>query len=453
MSTTSEEQNKSGVPSGGMNNSRSASFGSQDSVADLYETPNNQLYRGERSSRQTQNENGQPAGAKIGGGGATQHQETNYRTFADHGGNINIKAGAAQGNDSEEETFLGSLTRRASYLHFDVPILSFNERERPSARSSGSQHLLDEHSESAPASARESDVGAMTKASTLKTFAEARVFFRSQMTPDNEYMWDGPRQVLPMLFFFLLLLFATVVAPVLYWYGGGTMPPLRKILDKDRTPFGDEIDGTRTIVFSPLLFTARFIEQDLSGEKNFEKWEAQAVAPIDDSTGRKNLFPNYHEGPGSRFKWAQMHILFHCLIAAWGIITLAIMKYMISWWPLVSYTMQSWTMFTLRHLVAAILLVFSRCGVLRFTVFSLPAMQAAAADGALPYELSRCNELLQQGRLTEAKEAHHAFSKTCKRMAECIAAYQQQQGLERAADKAGLGQILRHKPQPEPDSS
>eukprot|EP00392_Amoebophrya_sp_AT5.2_P018495 g19050.t1 len=86
-------------------------------------------------------------------------------------------------------------------------------------------------------------------------------------------------------------------------------------------------------------------------------------------------------------------------------------------------------------------------------VFSLAGMQAAAADGALPYELSRCSELLQQGRLTEAKEAYHAFSKTCKRMAECVAAYQHQQGLERAADKAGLDEILRRKPQPEPDSS
>eukprot|EP00392_Amoebophrya_sp_AT5.2_P012615 g12722.t1 len=86
-------------------------------------------------------------------------------------------------------------------------------------------------------------------------------------------------------------------------------------------------------------------------------------------------------------------------------------------------------------------------------VFSLAGMQAAAEDGAWQRQLAHCSDLLQQGRLTEAKEAYHAFSKTCKRVAECIAAHQQQQQLDRAVDKAGLSDVIRHKPQPEPDSS
>eukprot|EP00392_Amoebophrya_sp_AT5.2_P016523 g16789.t1 len=82
--------------------------------------------------------------------------------------------------------------------------------------------------------------------------------------------------------------------------------------------------------------------------------------------------------------------------------------------------------------------------------FALAGLQAAGDDEIWQQRLARCNELLQQGKLTEAKEAHHEFSKVLKRMAEQISAQQQQDALDRALEKADAKASNPCKPQPEP---
>eukprot|EP00392_Amoebophrya_sp_AT5.2_P019863 g20879.t1 len=81
---------------------------------------------------------------------------------------------------------------------------------------------------------------------------------------------------------------------------------------------------------------------------------------------------------------------------------------------------------------------------------TLAGLQAAADDEIWQQRLARCSELLQQGKLEEAKTAYHEFSKVLKRMAEQISAQQQRDALDRALEKADKAAANPCKPQPEP---
>eukprot|EP00392_Amoebophrya_sp_AT5.2_P010717 g10784.t1 len=82
--------------------------------------------------------------------------------------------------------------------------------------------------------------------------------------------------------------------------------------------------------------------------------------------------------------------------------------------------------------------------------YTLRGLQAACDDEIFQQRLARCSELLQLGKLTEAKEACHEFSKVLKRVAEQISAQQQQDALARALEKADKAVSNPAKPQPEP---
>ncbi|CAD7949140.1 unnamed protein product [Amoebophrya sp. A120] len=283
-----------------------------------------------------------------------------------------------EGTRAFPTTFAEEQTEKATALFLDVPLVSIFSASSQEDDFGGTSELsmgsFDDGMGSWAAKNKKRKEDKWSTVPPLRNFEEAAEFFRTQITEDNEWLWTDRPKALPRIVFWAAFLFITVAIPVMYFRKPG--PDLADSLDGGRTPFGAYATPAN-IVWCPLVPQMAFLrdpegfmnqprpagalhpEQALNRLPSFaiwetENWEKYAI--------ENQMFPNYNGGPATRATSDATLLSVHSGIAFWGALNVGIMVMRISWWPCVSYTMTSWNLFTVRHLMATFVLLFARCG-------------------------------------------------------------------------------------------